>query len=73
MAGSHSHQIARTLGWLKDNFSKPLRVSDSICRSIFRFRFPQMTDGISVSSITKNDGSPASAAHWGSVDISLRG
>lgn len=27
-AGSHSHQIARTLDWLKENFSKPLRVDE---------------------------------------------
>jgi AraC-like DNA-binding protein len=27
-AGSHSHQIARAIGWLKDNFKEPLRVDD---------------------------------------------
>lgn len=27
-AGSHSHQIARAIDWLKDNFNQPLRLDD---------------------------------------------
>jgi transcriptional regulator, AraC family len=47
-AGSHSHQIARTLDWLKDNFSKPLRVDElassaGMSTSTFHHHFRTMT------------------------------
>jgi AraC-like DNA-binding protein len=32
-AGSHSHQIARAIDWLKDNFDQPLRVDDLTAQS----------------------------------------
>jgi AraC-like DNA-binding protein len=32
-AGSHSHQIARAIDWLKDNFKEPLRVDDLAAQS----------------------------------------
>ncbi len=32
-AGSHSHQIARAIDWLKDNFKEPLRVEDLAAHS----------------------------------------
>ena len=32
-AGNHSHQIARAIDWLKDNFNQPLRVDDLAAHS----------------------------------------
>jgi AraC-like DNA-binding protein len=47
-AGSHSHQIARAIDWLKDNFSQPLRVDDlagfsGMSTSSFHHHFRSLT------------------------------
>jgi len=47
-AGSHSHQIARALDWLRANFSKPLRVDElassaGMSTSTFHHHFRTMT------------------------------
>ncbi len=47
-AGSHSHQIARTLDWLRENFSKPLKVDElassaGMSTSTFHHHFRTMT------------------------------
>lgn len=47
-AGSHSHQIARALDWLKKNYSKPLRVDDlasytGMSTSTFHHHFRSLT------------------------------
>jgi len=47
-AGSHSHQIARALDWLKDNFNQPLRVDDlaaysGMSTSSFHHHFRSLT------------------------------
>lgn len=47
-AGSHSHQIARTLDWLRENYSKTLRVDDlaasaGMSTSTFHHHFRTMT------------------------------
>ncbi|PKN41923.1 MAG: hypothetical protein CVU60_09215 [Deltaproteobacteria bacterium HGW-Deltaproteobacteria-18] len=47
-AGSHSHQIARTLDWLRYNFSKPLKVDElasfaGMSTSTFHHHFRTMT------------------------------
>ncbi|WP_407546951.1 AraC family transcriptional regulator [Vibrio parahaemolyticus] len=46
--GSHSHQIAKAIDWLKNNFVKPLRVSDlaaysGMSKSAFYTHFNSMT------------------------------
>lgn len=47
-AGSHSHQIARAIVWLKDNFNQPLRVDDlatysGMSTSSFHHHFRSLT------------------------------
>jgi AraC-like DNA-binding protein len=47
-AGSHSHQIARAIDWLKDNFNQPLRVDDlaaysGMSTSSFHHHFRSLT------------------------------
>ncbi|HCM1427590.1 TPA: AraC family transcriptional regulator [Vibrio parahaemolyticus] len=47
-AGSHSHQIAKAIDWLKNNFVKPLRVGDlasytGMSKSSFYTHFRSMT------------------------------
>ena len=47
-AGSQSHQIARVINWLKDNFTEPLRVDDlatqaGMSSSTFHHHFRSMT------------------------------
>ncbi len=47
-AGSHSHQIARAIDWLKDNFKEPLRVDDlaaysGMSTSSFHHHFRSLT------------------------------
>jgi AraC-like DNA-binding protein len=47
-AGSHGHQIARSLDWLRENFDKPLRVDDlassaGMSTSTFHHHFRIMT------------------------------
>jgi AraC-like DNA-binding protein len=47
-AGSQSHQIARAIGWLKGNFTQPLRIDDlaaqaSMSSSTFHHHFRSMT------------------------------
>lgn len=47
-AGSQSHQIARAIGWLKDNFTQPLRIDDLAAEvrmsiSTFHHHFRSMT------------------------------
>jgi AraC-like DNA-binding protein len=47
-AGSHSHQIARAIDWLKDNFDQPLRVDDlaaysGMSTSSFHHHFRSLT------------------------------
>ena len=47
-AGSHSHQIARALDWLRENFNKPLRVEElassaGMSASTFHQHFRTMT------------------------------
>jgi len=47
-AGSHSHQIAKALDWLRDNFSKPLKVDElassaGMSTSTFHHHFRTMT------------------------------
>jgi transcriptional regulator GlxA family with amidase domain len=47
-AGSHSHQIARAVDWLKDNFKEPLRVDDlaaysGMSTSSFHHHFRSLT------------------------------
>ncbi|BDR20567.1 TPA: AraC family transcriptional regulator N-terminal domain-containing protein [Vibrio diabolicus] len=47
-AGSHSHQIAKAIGWLKNNFVKPLSVSElaaysGMSKSAFYTHFRSMT------------------------------
>jgi AraC-like DNA-binding protein len=48
MAGSHGHQIARALDWLKENYTKPLRVDDlashtGMSTSTFHHHFRNLT------------------------------
>ena len=48
MTGSHSHQIARSINWLKDNYTKPLRVKDlanlsGMSTSTFHHHFRNLT------------------------------
>jgi AraC-like DNA-binding protein len=47
-AGSQSHQIARAIDWLKDNFSRPLRIDDlatqvNMSASTFHHHFRALT------------------------------
>ena len=47
-AGSHSHQIAKALDWMRENFSKPLRVDElaasaGMSTSTFHHHFRTMT------------------------------
>ena len=48
MTGSHSHQIARSINWLKDNYTQPLRVKDlanlsGMSTSTFHHHFRALT------------------------------
>lgn len=48
MAGSHSHQIAKSINWLKDHFTEPLRVKDlanlsGMSTSTFHHHFRTLT------------------------------
>jgi AraC-like DNA-binding protein len=48
MAGSHGHQIARAIDWLKGNYTKPLRVDDlasqsGMSTSTFHHHFRNLT------------------------------
>lgn len=48
MAGSHSHQIAQAIDWMKTNYTKPLRVEDlasqaGMSTSTFHHHFRTMT------------------------------
>ncbi len=48
MTGSHSHQIARSINWLNDNYTKPLRVKDlanlsGMSTSTFHHHFRNLT------------------------------
>ncbi len=48
MTGSHSHQIARSINWLKDNYTQPLRVKDladlsGMSTSTFHHHFRNLT------------------------------
>jgi AraC-like DNA-binding protein len=47
-AGSHSHQVAQAIDWLKGNFARPLRIDDLAARvhmstSAFHHHFRQLT------------------------------
>jgi AraC-like DNA-binding protein len=48
MAGSHGHHIARAIGWLSENYTKPLRVDDlasqsGMSTSTFHHHFRNLT------------------------------
>ena len=48
MAGSHSHQIARSINWLKDNYTEPFRIKDlanlsGMSTSTFHHHFRALT------------------------------
>jgi transcriptional regulator GlxA family with amidase domain len=47
-SGSHSHQISRAIDWLKNNYSRPLRVNElaayiGMSKSAFHSHFQEMT------------------------------
>jgi AraC-like DNA-binding protein len=48
MTGSHSHQIAKSINWLKDNYTEPLRIRDlanlsGMSTSTFHHHFRSLT------------------------------